>query len=655
MKKIKYILFLIIIFTLNVDAKVLTEELFEESYNLERAYIVGNYVFDIGNGFNPTLEDLLIAASYSKSTDVKVYEIKISTNVNNEVVKEYTELLSNTKLSQFPVVDVKYIYSGSIKDDKASYKIIDETMALTYGKSLAKELTKDEYMDLNIERAYVIGDYMFDLSNGFNPSLKDLLIASTTMFSNKVKVYELKNSENITGNIVEEYDELISSNKLDSYPLIGVKYIYNKHIDGNPTKTLPYYDLVTFSNVIKTYTGSSIVVDSAVSEHNFPISYEFYNNIDCSGEKLVSGAIDVGEYGVLAKSNGNEQYLSNSACAKLTVTRLDASDSNVSFVTTNNVYTGKEIKPDFTVVKNGITLTKDRDYEYSYSDNINAGNGKVTILYKGNYKGSQDVSFTISKLAIKLYSSNDTKVYDDALLEKSSVGYCNLSSDSHLGDGDTITACNVKSTSSDAGIQDLIIDSYVISKNGVNVNENYDVTLQAGKVNIAKRATLCNMNPLNKVYDGTKLNTNLVCDNLIETHKESTTKTIPNIINVADSTIFSLEKTEVKIVKENVDKTNNYDITIANGGEIPLVIKAKRGNNNSRIIVDYEYDHVTGDGTPKTPRVLRIHDEELNVDLLENESYTYSYFNNINIGTGEIRITFKGNYQGEKTVTFAIE
>lgn len=655
MKKIKYFFFLLIFMTFNVNAKVINETAFENDYKLERAYVVGNYIFDMSKGFNPTLEDLLIASSYIKSNDVKVYEIKISKNINNETVKEYTELLSNEKLTSFPYIDIKYIYSGSIKNDKSDYKTIDDSMILTNNKSVAKELTKSEYADLSIERAYVLGDYLFDLSNNYNPSLKDLLIAATTSLSNNISVYELKNSENISGAIVEEYNELLSAKKLDAFPRVAVKYIYAKNIDGNPNRTLPYYDTITFNDESKVYTASKIEANGAVSENKLQIKYTYFANTDCTGAELDDGAINVGTYGVLATSIGTDKYLSATACAKLNITPLDASDSDVTFRQINNVYSGSEIKPEFSIVKNGITLINDRDYTYKYSDNINAGNGKLTVTYKGNYKGTQDATFAISKLNIELYSSDDTKIYDDAIFEKSDVSYCNLADGYGIGEGDSITSCVVKSTETTVGSQDLLIDSYQITKNGVNVNDNYTVTLRKGSVDITKRVTTCTLEPKNKVYDGTKLETFLVCTNLVDNHQGKTTKTIPTLINVADSTIFSLEKTEVAIFKGDQNVTNNYDITVSNGGQIPLVIKAKNGSGNSHIIVDYEYDHVTGDGTPKTPRITRIYDEELNAVLVENESYTYTYFNNINVGTGEIRITFKGNYQGEKTVTFAIE
>ena len=148
---------------------------------------------------------------------------------------------------------------------------------------------------------------------------------------------------------------------------------------------------------------------------------------------------------------------------------------------------------------------------------------------------------------------------------------------------------------------------------------------------------------------------NVECTNLVDGHVGASTKTLPTLINVQDSTIFSLERTEIKVTRGNDVVTNNYSIEVSNGGLIPLAILGKDGTNNNRIIITIDPDHVVGDGTPKTPRIVSIYDQDLNVYLQENESYTYTYFNNVNPGTGEIRIQFTGNYKGNRTVTFVIE
>ena len=106
-------------------------------------------------------------------------------------------------------------------------KIVIKTTNNEYLFSNGSYITEDEYINLGIERAYVIGNYLFDISNNFNPSLKDLLIASSYVDIDNVKVYELKISTNIYGDIVKEYRELLDNVLLDSFPNITIKYVYD--------------------------------------------------------------------------------------------------------------------------------------------------------------------------------------------------------------------------------------------------------------------------------------------------------------------------------------------------------------------------------------------------------------------------------------------
>ena len=88
---------------------------------------------------------------------------------------------------------------------------------------------------------------------------------------------------------------------------------------------------------------------------------------------------------------------------------------------------------------------------------------------------------------------------------------------------------------------------------------------------------------------------------------------------------------------------------------IPLSVTGKSGVSSNNIFVTLEYDYTTYDDTEKKPKITRIFDSDLGVVLKENESYTYTYYNNVNPGTAEVRITFMGNYKGERIVTFVIE
>lgn len=60
-------------------------------------------------------------------------------------------------------------------------------------------------------------------------------------------------------------------------------------------------------------------------------------------------------------------------------------------------YTGSPITPLPSVTVGGVTLAKDRDYTVEYKDNVNAGTGKIFITGRGDYSGTIETDFTISK------------------------------------------------------------------------------------------------------------------------------------------------------------------------------------------------------------------------------------------------------------------
>jgi len=61
----------------------------------------------------------------------------------------------------------------------------------------------------------------------------------------------------------------------------------------------------------------------------------------------------------------------------------------------DQVYTGKEVTPDFVVTLDGKALVKERDYTISYSNNINLGEATATITGKGTYVGNITKTFQI--------------------------------------------------------------------------------------------------------------------------------------------------------------------------------------------------------------------------------------------------------------------
>jgi len=71
-------------------------------------------------------------------------------------------------------------------------------------------------------------------------------------------------------------------------------------------------------------------------------------------------------------------------------------DYNVTMTAKSWVYTGNEAKPSVKVVDlNGHKLVKDTDYTVTYSNNVNIGTATAKITGKGNYAGSDTITFKI--------------------------------------------------------------------------------------------------------------------------------------------------------------------------------------------------------------------------------------------------------------------
>lgn len=77
----------------------------------------------------------------------------------------------------------------------------------------------------------------------------------------------------------------------------------------------------------------------------------------------------------------------------------ELSDSACTVILSDDeyVYDGTSKRPGVTVKYDGLKLKKDRDYSVTYYDNQNAGEAKVYLKGKGNYRGSVTETFTIKK------------------------------------------------------------------------------------------------------------------------------------------------------------------------------------------------------------------------------------------------------------------
>lgn len=126
MKKIVLIIVAIcMIFTTpqQVQAKTYTYDTYQE-LGVYTAMIVGDYVFNLDEGYSPSLQDIMIATrTIPEDKDVYLYFV-ISFGSSFTFMNLYTGEVTNNP-EEFKVFTAKYLYSDNIKTaTKEDYKEI---------------------------------------------------------------------------------------------------------------------------------------------------------------------------------------------------------------------------------------------------------------------------------------------------------------------------------------------------------------------------------------------------------------------------------------------------------------------------------------------------------------------------------------------------
>ena len=142
-------------------------------------------------------------------------------------------------------------------------------------------------------------------------------------------------------------------------------------------------------------------------------------------------------------------------------------------------YDGEEHKnkPTVTDTKTDKVLVEGKDYELSYSKDVtNAGTVTVTVTGKGNYEGSFEVTYEITKRNVTLTSADATKTYDGKALTNTSIS---VSGDGFVeGEG---AEYKVTGTQTQVGNSANEFE-YTLNEN--TLASNYDITKAVGTLTV---------------------------------------------------------------------------------------------------------------------------------------------------------------------------
>ena len=324
----------------------------------------------------------------------------------------------------------------------------------------------------------------------------------------------------------------------------------------------------------------------------------------------------------------------------------------------DTMYNGDEQKLTPVVKDQGKVLTENVDYELSYTgDTTNVGTVKITVLGKGNYDGSTEVSYKITKRNVTLTSATDSKVYDKNPLTNYNVAVG--------GDGfvkEEGATYNVTGSQTEKGTSKNTF-TYTLKKG--TLASNYSIEVVYGDLTVTAEdgevVVVITGRTGTFPYDGTEKSVKGYDVSITQ----GSTYTEADFTFSGNDEVKSTEAGTYNMGLKPEDFTNNntnyssVTFVVTDGS---LVINPKSiipdGPNTpdekkTGIEVTNPEDSIY-DGLPHV-NPLTITDTKTKTDLEENKDYTLSYSKDvINVGTVEVNVKGIGNYTGEFTKTYKI-
>lgn len=286
------------------------------------------------------------------------------------------------------------------------------------------------------------------------------------------------------------------------------------------------------------------------------------------------------------------------------------------------IYTGDEICPVPVIKWNGFTLVPDEDFEVRYFENVNAGFGTAVIYGKGNFCGTQKVTFRIFGKDIQ--NSVITEIPDQTytgseIRPEFTVTLNGIT----LTEGTDYTAEYINNT--EKGTAEIIISG----------TGNYSGVIRK-TFNIRKNSvygfTVFSETQMTETYDGTPLRPEMEVYFGTERLTEGKDYEIrlENNISAGTATV-----TVIGIGLFEGERT--YSFTI-----LPCEISEK----DISVSGSLEYN-----GAPVEPQITVTKDGKV---LQYGEDYIVTYFDNTDVGTAYVTVEGIGNYCNSVNLEYEI-
>ena len=570
----------------------------------------------------PTVTDTKTKATLKEGTD---YELSYSEDVTNAGTVTVTVTGIGNYEGSFEVtyeITKRHVTLTSADDEKVydGSALTNDTVTVGGDKFTKKEGATYNVTGMQIEKGSSKNTFTYTLNEGTLAGNYDIETFEGTLkvtaFENEVVVTIKGNKGTVTydGNphSVEGYEVTNISNELYKKDYVG----FTGEAKAEGTKAGTYQMNLTaqqFSNISQNFTDVEFVVEDG--------------SLTISPKSITPDGPDTPD----EKKTG------------ITVTAPEDSK-----------YDGEEHKnkPTVTDTKTKATLKEGTDYELSYSkDVINAGTVTVTVTGIGNYEGSFEVTYEITKRNVTLTSGSASKVYDKTALTKDEV---TVSGDGFAKDeGATykVTGSRTKvGTSKNTFTYELKSNTKASNYNIEVKFGDLKVTAQDGEVVVTITGHSDSVE-----YDGNEKSVSGYDVAITEGSKYTTDDFTFNGTAEAKGTEAGTYPMNLAADQFTNTNTNYEKVTfIVNDGSLTITPKSINPDDEKNGITVTDPENSIYDGNEHI-NGLTVTDSKLNTTLVEGTDYTLTYSGDlINVGTVTITIKGIGNYTGEFTKTYQI-
>ena len=460
--------------------------------------------------------------------------------------------------------------------------------------------------------------------------------------------YELKSNTTASNyNIEVKFGELKVTPFTDKVTVTIKGHEDTATYDGNP-HSVEGYEVTNISNKLYKvnnigFTGEAKAEGTAAGTYQMNLTAQQFSNISQNFTD-VEFVVEDGSLTINPKS--------------ITPDGPDTPDEKKTGITVTapegSKYDGEEHKnkPTVTDTKTDKVLVEGTDYTLAYSDDVtNAGTVTVTVKGIGNYEGSFEVTYEITKRNVTLTSGSASKVYDKTALTNDTVTVS--------GDGfakDEGATYKVTGSRTKVGTSKNTF-TYELKSNTTASNYNIEVkfgdlivTAEDGEVVVTITGHSDSVE-----YDGNEKSVSGYEVTITEGSKYTTDDFTFNGTAEAKGTEAGTYSMGLNADQFTNTNDNYTQVTfIVNDGTLTITPKSINPDDEKNGITVTDPENSIYDGNEHI-NGLTVTDSKLNTTLVENTDYTLTYSGDlINVGTVTITIKGIGNYTGKATRTYSI-